>query len=185
MALTLPYPDMVFVPLDILTAEEQNQLVGNIEFLANQFPLSASNIANGAIGSDQLTAGAVKSQNVDFTTFGYAYKQETISKTVGTTAVQLLTIDVSQFPAGAVLEAIGGAELTGSDVAPYTQIWTEYGSVASMSAGAVTTWGRAYFSVGTFTKASGSDSVILYAKVDRADAASNAVGAYLSVKRVG
>lgn len=68
MALTLPYPDMVFVPLDILTAEEQNQLVGNIEFLANQFPLSASNIANGAIGSDQLAAGAVKSNNVDFTT---------------------------------------------------------------------------------------------------------------------
>lgn len=66
MALTLPYPDMVFVPLDILTAEEQNQLVGNIEFLANQFPLSASNIANGAIGSDQLAAGAVKSNNVDW-----------------------------------------------------------------------------------------------------------------------
>ena len=68
MALTLPYPDMVFVPLDILTAEEQNQLVGNIEFLANQFPLAASNIANGAIGSDQLAAGAVKSQNVDWST---------------------------------------------------------------------------------------------------------------------
>lgn len=68
MALTLPYPDMVFVPLDILTAEEQNQLVGNIEFLANQFPLAASNIADGAIGSDQLAAGAVKSDNVDWTT---------------------------------------------------------------------------------------------------------------------
>lgn len=68
MALTLPYPDMVFVPLDILTAEEQNQLVGNIEFLANQFPLAASNIANGAIGSGQLAAGAVKSDNVDWTT---------------------------------------------------------------------------------------------------------------------
>ena len=113
------------------------------------------------------------------------YKHETISKTVGATAVQLLTIDVSQFPAGAVLEAIGGAELTGGDVAPYTQIWTQYGSVASMSAGAVTTWGRAYFSVGTFTKTSGSDSVILYAKIDRSDVPTNAVGAYLSVKRVG
>lgn len=76
MALTLPYPDMVFVPLDILTAEEQNQLVGNIEFLANQFPLAASNIANGAIGSDQLAAGAVKSNNVDWaTTFPYHIKR--------------------------------------------------------------------------------------------------------------
>lgn len=54
MALTLPYPDMVFVPLDILTAEEQNQLVGNIEFLANQFPIGTSNIADGAISNDKL-----------------------------------------------------------------------------------------------------------------------------------
>lgn len=35
MALTLPYPDMNFVPLDVLTAAEQNQLVANIEYLAN------------------------------------------------------------------------------------------------------------------------------------------------------
>ena len=185
MALTLPYPDMVFVPLDILTAEEQNQLVGNIEFLANQFPLAASNIANGAIGSDQLAAGAVKSQNVDFATSGYVYKDETISKAVSTTSTQLLTIDVSQFPAGAVLEVIGGAELTGGDIAPDTRIWTAYGGASSLAAGAVTTWGRAYFSVGTFTKASGSDSVILYASIDRQAAAGNAVRAYLSAKRVG
>lgn len=66
MALTLPYPDMVFVPLDILTAEEQNQLVGNIEFLANQFPLAASNIANGAIGSDQLADEAVTADKIDY-----------------------------------------------------------------------------------------------------------------------
>lgn len=71
MALTLPYPDMVFVPLDILTAEEQNQLVGNIEFLANQFPLTASNIANGAIGSDQLADEAVTTDKIDFTTFKF------------------------------------------------------------------------------------------------------------------
>ncbi len=35
MALTLPYPDMNFVPLDVLTAAEQNQLVANIEYIAN------------------------------------------------------------------------------------------------------------------------------------------------------
>lgn len=59
MALTLPYPDMVFVPLDILTAEEQNQLVGNIEFLANQFPIMSTNIANDA----------VQSTNIDWSSF--------------------------------------------------------------------------------------------------------------------
>lgn len=74
MALTLPYPDMVFVPLDILTAEEQNQLVGNIEFLANQFPLAASNIANGAIGSDQLADEAVTADKIDFSTLPHYVK---------------------------------------------------------------------------------------------------------------
>lgn len=44
MALTLPYPSMNFVPLDILTAAEQNQLVANIEYIANQFPITSSNI---------------------------------------------------------------------------------------------------------------------------------------------
>lgn len=35
--MSLPYPSMTFVPLDVLTAEEMNQLVANIEFLANGF----------------------------------------------------------------------------------------------------------------------------------------------------
>ena len=64
MALTLPYPDMVFVPLDILTAEEQNQLVGNIEFLANQFPLAASNIANGAVTADKIDWSTISSSQL-------------------------------------------------------------------------------------------------------------------------
>ena len=58
MALTLPYPDMDFVPLDILTAQEQDQLVANIEYIADQFPIQSANIANSA----------VKSQNIDWTT---------------------------------------------------------------------------------------------------------------------
>ena len=33
--MSLPYPSMTFVPLDVLTAEEMNQLVANIEALAN------------------------------------------------------------------------------------------------------------------------------------------------------
>lgn len=49
MALTLPYPSMNFVPLDILTAQQQNQLVANIQYIANQFPVSASNIASGQV----------------------------------------------------------------------------------------------------------------------------------------
>lgn len=54
MALTLPYPSMNFVPLDVLTAAEQNQLVANIEYIATQFPVTTANIANGAVTSDKL-----------------------------------------------------------------------------------------------------------------------------------
>ena len=39
MALTLPYPNMDFTPLDILTADEMDQLVANIEYIATLFPM--------------------------------------------------------------------------------------------------------------------------------------------------
>lgn len=48
MALVLPYPDMDFVPLDILTAAELNQMVANTEFIANQFPIASSQIDRGS-----------------------------------------------------------------------------------------------------------------------------------------
>lgn len=44
MALTLPYPDMDFTPLDVLTAAEMDQIVSNYEYIANQFPVKSSNI---------------------------------------------------------------------------------------------------------------------------------------------
>lgn len=44
MALTLPYPSLVFVPLDILTAEEQNEIVANYTYIANQFPIQTANM---------------------------------------------------------------------------------------------------------------------------------------------
>lgn len=61
MALTLPYPNLDFVPLDVLTAEEMNEIVANYTYIANQFPISSTNIA---------TAG-VTSNNIDWTTMGY------------------------------------------------------------------------------------------------------------------
>lgn len=58
MAATLPYPSIVFVPLDVLTAEELNQMAQNITALANMFPITSANIGNAA----------VKSSNIDWTT---------------------------------------------------------------------------------------------------------------------
>lgn len=72
MALTLPYPDMVFVPLDILTAAEQNQLVDNIEYIANQFPITAANIANATITNTQIASGTIQGSNVDWSSLSSA-----------------------------------------------------------------------------------------------------------------
>lgn len=47
---TLPYPNMDFVPLDILTATELDQLVANIEAINN------SNITTNAIANRAVTA---------------------------------------------------------------------------------------------------------------------------------
>lgn len=51
--MSLPYPSMVFVPLDILTAEEMNQLVSNIESLS-----AGTGLADGAITSDKIDSAA-------------------------------------------------------------------------------------------------------------------------------
>lgn len=44
MSLALPYPSMVFVPLDVLTADEMNHIVSNYEYIASQFPITSDNI---------------------------------------------------------------------------------------------------------------------------------------------
>lgn len=67
MALNLPN-NLVFVPLDVLTAEELNQLMANDTFIANQFPLSGDNIATGAVNTTKLANSAVTSSKIDWTT---------------------------------------------------------------------------------------------------------------------
>ena len=52
--MSLPYPSMVFVPLDILTAEEMNQIVGNIESLA-----AGTGLNDGAITSDKIDSATI------------------------------------------------------------------------------------------------------------------------------
>lgn len=70
MAIALPN-NLVFVPLDVLTAEELNGLMANDSFLAQQFPLTSANIANGAIGNAQLATKAVKQANIDYSSIKY------------------------------------------------------------------------------------------------------------------
>lgn len=134
---------------------------------------------------DSLGSSVVVSHYIDWATLGYAYKQENLSGYIGNTDTELMTIGVSHFPTGAIFESIGGAEFIGSDIAPDTRVWLGYGNSDSLRAGGVTTWGRGYFSVGTFVKTSEENSLSLYARVDRDDASSQLVSGYISVKRVG
>lgn len=59
MAVSLPYPDMDFVPLDTLTAEEMNEIVANIEYIADLFPLSSDNIDLTTFDVDYTTAKVI------------------------------------------------------------------------------------------------------------------------------
>lgn len=69
MALTtLPYPSLDFVPLDILTAEEMNQIVANYTAI-NNATIGTSQLANNSITTPKLASKAVTSDKVDWATF--------------------------------------------------------------------------------------------------------------------
>lgn len=47
--MALPYPNMDFTALDVLHAADLDKLVANIEYLAQQFPITASNIDTNSL----------------------------------------------------------------------------------------------------------------------------------------
>lgn len=65
MALSLPN-NLSFAPLDVLTADELNQILQNIDFIAEQFPLVATNIGDGAITGAKIADGAITSAKIDY-----------------------------------------------------------------------------------------------------------------------
>lgn len=95
MAIALPYPSLVFVPLDKLTAEEMNQIVANY-----------TAIANNAAKASFFTA-----DNTDYREFNSS----------GPVSIQPL--DVSTIPVGAKFMAMGQAMLQ-STYSPSTRYMT-------------------------------------------------------------
>lgn len=73
MALTtLPYPNMDFVPLDILTADELDQIVANIEAI-NSVSIGTSAIANNAITTAKVADSAITKAKLDADAVGMVY----------------------------------------------------------------------------------------------------------------
>lgn len=68
---TLPYPNMDFVPLDVLTADELDQIVANIDAI-NNASIPTDSIANSAITTAKLADDSVTSDKIDFSTLRLA-----------------------------------------------------------------------------------------------------------------
>lgn len=84
---TLPYPNMDFVPLDVLTANELDQLVANIEA-----------VNNAQITSAQISNSTITAPKMDFTTF---YKTATsLSTDMSVPADTRTTVQTMTLPAG-------------------------------------------------------------------------------------
>lgn len=92
MALTtLPYPSLDFVPLDILTAEEMNQIVANYTAI-NNATIGTNQLANSSITTPKLANKAVTSDKVDFTTLTY-FAHNSSDVNVGTGETTVITIN--------------------------------------------------------------------------------------------
>lgn len=68
MTAPLPNPSIVFVPLDVLTADELNQICQNVNYLAGLFPVNSGNINSGAVTGDKIAANAITSDKISNTT---------------------------------------------------------------------------------------------------------------------
>ena len=71
---TLPYPNMDFTPLDVLTAAEMDQMVANDQYLRD----FCAGLADGT----NLSDGVIQARKIDFTTFPNVITSTTNSITI-------------------------------------------------------------------------------------------------------
>ena len=144
MALTtLPYPNMDFVPLDILTADELDQIVANIEAI-NSASIGTSAIANNAITTAKVADSAITKAKIDFTTMGAVWSRFYFSgaslsdQTVNVTTKKGRALTLRISAGGTAVRIISGA----SGINAIRQYWSakldnvagEYG-VAGLKSG--------------------------------------------------
>lgn len=100
MALTtLPYPSLDFVPLDILTAEEMNQIVANYTAI-NNATIGTNQLANNSITTPKLANKSVTSDKVDWTTLACGIVSSPASDTIpanGRTRIAQITLPKGKY----------------------------------------------------------------------------------------
>lgn len=166
-ALTLPNPNMDFVPLDVLTAEEMNQIVQNIETLAAAFPITADNLADNAVTSRSIMEQAVSFRKIDWQSLGYReVYAELNGELLSRTSRELINLDVSDFPVAAKFVVLSEFQANVSS-GTVTGVITDlvYNGV-TRSAGNASTWGTHNSVSGVFTKVSGQNTVRLSGYID-------------------
>lgn len=183
MALSLPN-NISFVPLDVLTADELNQVLQNIDYIAEQFPIASTNIGAGAIGTDKLGSGAVTADKINYSSvFKTVATGSSLSQSVGTGYGDVTSASISSMPLGAVFFAIAKVTFTGSgtDTGVFTRL--RYGSDYGTIGQSTTSWGRTLDTWGLFTKTT-TNAVYIQAMKDNSTTV-NATNYELLAFRVG
>lgn len=176
MAITLPYPSLVFVPLDKLTAEEMNQIVANYTAIANAFPLGSNQIADGSVTTAKLDGlsvtggkianGAIGSSQINWSDLApkIGYYEPKESESVSTSWKTLLSLNVSSYPVGTKFIAMASLSGTTDSYDGDLSLKTSYGSEDS------TVYSSGMYShslsiIRPFTVTSGNTLVNLQARV--------------------
>ncbi len=151
----LPYPSMDFVPLDILTADELDQIVANIDAI-NNATVGSGNIAGNAITTAKVADSAITKAKIDFSTMGaiwssFYYSGTSLSdQTVSVKTLKGTNLSIRISAGGTAVRIISGA----SGINAIRQYWSaklnnvagEYGVAGLKSASSVYT--RFYGSMG-------------------------------------
>jgi len=138
-----------------------------------------SSISAGNI-TDVRKLAKIGSSKLDFTTLGYVSSRSSTSVAMTTSDQVILTVDVSHFPTGAVLEIQASTE-AGGDNNLIALILATNVTPAYVQA---TTWGRTLSFAETWIKTSAVNTISLVARKDNATVL-NVSDRTLSVKRVG
>lgn len=123
---TLPYPNMDFTPLDVLTAAEMDQMVANDQYLRNFCAglANGTNIDNGVILPRHILDGSIQSSKVNWATLkkhsGLDTTQITSITNITSTTTRTFTTDgwlcgkaISSNTDGSAHITIGDAQVAG------------------------------------------------------------------------